>query len=184
MLQLASFEDEEEPNGNFDLLLEFRPDDFKEFKDIAKNLNEFRLQSLALKQRWRELSNRVKSYEDELVKIDEVSRFLTSDEDWQKRVLEVKDEYIKKVQYDKAKEELTTLESQRAASETISKEFKVELSQGFTCAICYENSVSLFLDPCGHMTCGPCWSKVTCRAGVKLCPCCRTAATGKKIYLV
>lgn len=183
---IASFDEEDAvaDSGNFDLLLEFRPDEFKDFSDIAHQLNAFRKQSLALKQRWSELSRRVKNYDDELAKIDELTRFFPDDEAWKTRILELKDVYTKQAQYDKAKEELAALDVQRNATETIAKEFKISATRDFTCAVCYENPVNLFLDPCGHMTCGPCWSKVPNRHDGKHCPCCRSTATGKKIYLV
>jgi hypothetical protein len=183
---LASFDEDEAAadSGNFDLLLEFRPDEFKDFSDIAKQLNEFRKQSVALKQRWSEVSNRVRNYDTERAKIDETIKFFPDDEAWKARILEVKDVYTKQAQYDKAKEELADLDAQLNATETISKEFKISATRDFTCAVCYENPVNLFLDPCGHMTCGPCWSKVPNRHDGKHCPCCRAPSVGKKIYLV
>ena len=185
MLSLTPVDNEEEPTGNFDLLLDFRPEDFKDFAGIAKQLDEFRTQTVALKQRWREVNNRVLSYRTEIAKIDEMERFLTSDEDWQTRVRELKDEYIKRVQYEKESQELETLEEQLGATDKITREFKVQVRQEFTCMLCYESDVKLFLDPCGHMTCTACWSKVApITPETKKCPCCRTAVKAKKIYLV
>mgnify|MGYP003352962766 CR=1 FL=1 len=115
----------------------------------------------------------------------DIDQLASRDKDWQTRVRALKDEYIKRVQYEKESQELETLEGQLGATDKITREFKVQVRQEFTCMLCYESDVKLFLDPCGHMTCTACWSKVApITPETKKCPCCRTEVKAKKIYLV
>jgi hypothetical protein len=50
----------------------------------------------------------------------------------------------------------------------------------FTCFICQDRLVDLFLDPCGHVVCEPCWANTRDK---RQCPGCRTHMHGsKKIF--
>lgn len=52
----------------------------------------------------------------------------------------------------------------------------------FTCFICTERLVDLFIDPCGHVVCSVCWARSGARFGDK-CPGCRTQVSQvKKIF--
>ena len=54
----------------------------------------------------------------------------------------------------------------------------------FTCFICTERLVDLFIDPCGHVVCTPCWARSGARqADRPRCPGCRTQVSQvKKIF--
>ena len=50
----------------------------------------------------------------------------------------------------------------------------------FTCFVCMDQLVDLFMDPCGHVMCERCWTNTRDRSS---CPGCRTPLTGaRKIY--
>jgi hypothetical protein len=50
----------------------------------------------------------------------------------------------------------------------------------FTCFICTERLIDLFIDPCGHVVCSICWERSGARPK---CPGCRTQVRGvKKIF--
>lgn len=50
----------------------------------------------------------------------------------------------------------------------------------FTCFVCMDRLVDLFLDPCGHVMCERCWART---ANKRECPGCRGAVRDpKKIY--
>ena len=50
----------------------------------------------------------------------------------------------------------------------------------FTCFICTERLIDLFIDPCGHVVCSVCWERSGARPK---CPGCRTQVRGvKKIF--
>ncbi len=46
----------------------------------------------------------------------------------------------------------------------------------FTCFVCMERPIDLFLDPCGHVICERCWSRTPRREGFSVpdCPGCRS----------
>jgi hypothetical protein len=46
----------------------------------------------------------------------------------------------------------------------------------FTCSICMERLIDTFLDPCGHVMCEQCTTRIN------RCPMCRTQVVLKKIY--
>ena len=67
-------------------------------------------------------------------------------------------------------------EMQRVLINTMSERYA-----SFTCFICTERLVDLFIDPCGHVVCTPCWARVGVRAAN--CPGCRTQVRNvKKIF--
>ena len=50
----------------------------------------------------------------------------------------------------------------------------------FTCFVCIDRLVDLFIDPCGHVMCGACWAQTRDKTQ---CPGCRTLITGpRKIF--
>jgi hypothetical protein len=72
-----------------------------------------------------------------------------------------------------------THEMQRVLINTMSERYA-----SFTCFICTERLVDLFIDPCGHVVCTPCWVRSGARqADRPRCPGCRTQVSHvKKIY--
>jgi len=69
-----------------------------------------------------------------------------------------------------------TNEMQRVLINTMAERYGA-----FTCFICTERLVDLFIDPCGHVVCSPCWARSGARS--TNCPGCRTQVRGvKKIY--
>lgn len=50
----------------------------------------------------------------------------------------------------------------------------------FTCFVCMDRLVDLFIEPCGHVICEPCWQRTVNHI---TCPGCRTETQGvKKIF--
>lgn len=69
-----------------------------------------------------------------------------------------------------------TNEMQRVMINTMSERYA-----SFTCFICTERLVDLFIDPCGHVVCTPCWARSGSRS--HNCPGCRTQVRNvKKIF--
>jgi hypothetical protein len=69
-------------------------------------------------------------------------------------------------QYDAMKKVLENTDAERYAK--------------FTCFICMDRLVDLFLDPCGHVVCEPCWANTRDK---RQCPGCRTHMhDSKKIF--
>lgn len=62
----------------------------------------------------------------------------------------------------------------------ILKDTHAERYARFTCFVCMDKLVDLFIDPCGHVICDSCWVRTKNR---EQCPGCRGRASGvKKIY--
>jgi hypothetical protein len=66
------------------------------------------------------------------------------------------------------------------AMSKILKDTHAERYARFTCFVCMDKLVDLFIDPCGHVICDSCWIKTKNREN---CPGCRGRIHGvKKIY--
>jgi hypothetical protein len=64
--------------------------------------------------------------------------------------------------------------------EKVLKDTHAERYASFICFVCMERPVDLFLDPCGHVMCGACWSRTLNK---RECPGCRGALRdAKKIF--
>lgn len=62
----------------------------------------------------------------------------------------------------------------------ILKETEAERYAKFTCFICQDRLIDLFIDPCGHVVCDTCWIRTRDK---ETCPGCRTRITGaKKVF--
>jgi hypothetical protein len=67
-----------------------------------------------------------------------------------------------------------------AEMQRVLKETNAERYASFTCFVCMDRLVDLFLDPCGHVMCERCWSRTSNK---RECPGCRGAVRDpKKIY--
>ena len=67
-----------------------------------------------------------------------------------------------------------------AAMRSILMDTNAERYAKFTCFVCMDRLVDLFIEPCGHVMCEPCWARTLNK---DTCPGCRTACTGtKRIY--
>ena len=169
---------------NFDELIEYRTEDFKEFSDIVKELTAFRKQAKNIRGAFNLKYDEVKSLEMQLTNLDTLYEYLTDDQTWKEKVADLKAYYVEKSNYDEMKAELIRLEEQKNHIETITSEFKIQNNQGGMCSICSERSIAIFLDPCGHVSCEECMGNMVPRRGERSCPFCRGAFTTKKIYSI
>jgi hypothetical protein len=64
--------------------------------------------------------------------------------------------------------------------EKVLQDTEAERYAKFLCFICQDRFIDLFIDPCGHTVCAPCWTSTRMK---RTCPGCRTDIQGvKKIY--
>jgi hypothetical protein len=66
------------------------------------------------------------------------------------------------------------------AMRKVLKDTNIERYAKFTCFVCQDRLIDLFIDPCGHVVCDACWMRTRDK---ETCPGCRTRITGaKKIF--
>ena len=64
--------------------------------------------------------------------------------------------------------------------EKVLQDTEAERYAKFLCPICQDRLIDLFIDPCGHTVCAPCWTSTRMK---RTCPGCRTDIQGvKKSY--
>ena len=120
----------------------------------------------------------------QLANLDTLCEYLKDDQTWNEKVADLKAYYVEKSNYDEMKSELARLEEQKNHIETITSEFKIQNNQGGLCSICSERSISVFLDPCGHVSCQQCMDSLPVTRRERACPFCRGTFTTKKIYSI
>ena len=78
------------------------------------------------------------------------------------------------------KRECGELTGRSQAMKMVLQETDAERYAKFICFVCMDRLVDLFIDPCGHVICEPCWARTQNKA---TCPGCRTATHGaRKIF--
>lgn len=78
------------------------------------------------------------------------------------------------------KQECAELAGRSQAQKKVLQDTDPERYARFTCFVCMERLVDLFIDPCGHVICEPCWSRTQNKT---TCPGCRTRiADTKRIF--
>jgi hypothetical protein len=181
----AAFNDDETPNESlFESLIEYNLVDFKDFTDIITRLMEFRKQLKEVKFTYTQTKKKVDDMCEDLQKIDAISEFYREDEEWVDEVRKLKAKYLQLSNYDQVRIDLSDLETQKDAMETISSEFSIKENQAGICPLCYENTIDMFLDPCGHVCCTACWTVSARSIRQNTCPCCRTPVAGKRMFLI
>ena len=169
---------------NYDSLIEYRADEFKEFSGLIKDLSTFRNQARAVKHSYATKASEVEDAFNNLNNIDSLVLYLHNDPVWKEKVTELKNYYLEKSEYDEMKAELARLEEQKCHVETITSEFKIQHNQVGMCSICSERPITVFLDPCGHVSCQQCMDSLPATRRERACPFCRGNFTTKKIFSV
>lgn len=173
---------DDDDDWKYDSLIEYRTEDFKEFSKLVDDLSQFRKQMRDIKKIYRLKQSEVEGIYHSLSGIENISRYIDGDPVWLEKVKDLKTYFLEKTKYDDLKLELSRLEEQKCQVESIQNEFKIQECSGI-CCVCSEKSVTQFLDPCGHVLCEECLSKIVSSRASR-CPMCRTNFTPKKIYLV
>ena len=75
------------------------------------------------------------------------------------------------------KRECGELTGRSQAMKKVLQETDAERYGKFTCFVCMDRLVDLFIEPCGHVICEPCWARTQNKA---TCPGCRTRLNGTK----
>jgi hypothetical protein len=103
-------------------------------------------------------------------------------EDLKTRVASVIDNYESEVGIATLTQQCGKFKGQVQAMKKVLQDTEAERYERFTCFICQERLIDLFIDPCGHVVCAQCWTQT--RDKYK-CPGCRAAINNvKKIFTI
>lgn len=100
--------------------------------------------------------------------------------DLKERLQTMIDDYEEEEKIQELTEKCAILGGQVAAMKKVLTETGAERYGKFTCFVCMERLVDLFIEPCGHVMCELCWART---ANKDNCPGCRARTHGtKRIY--
>lgn len=153
------------------------------WKNFEKDLCNFKLKyktaSSELEQKLAELK--------EFQKSSQISKLISENiesQDLKARLLSVIYSYESEEGLPTLTQQCGKLKGQVEAMKQVLQETNAERYAKFTCFICMERNIELFIDPCGHVVCEQCWTHTRDK---RKCPGCRTLVHGpgvKKIFTI
>lgn len=151
------------------------------WKTFENDLSNFKLKfkktSLDLDQKLAELR--------ELEKSSQISKLIIENvesDDLKAKLVAVIDSYESETGLHTLTQQCGKLKGQVDAMQQVLTGTNAERYAQFTCFICMERNIELFIDPCGHVVCEHCWTQTRDK---RKCPGCRTTVLGagvKKIF--
>ena len=149
------------------------------WKQFEQELGNFKLK---LKKAKTELAARSAQL-NEIDKRTHLSKFIVenvSTEDLKAKLVEVIDNYEKEEGLPDLIQQCGELKGKIEAMKSVLLHTNSERYARFTCCICLDRLVDLFIDPCGHVVCESCWINTRDK---RHCPGCRGNIAGaKKIF--
>jgi hypothetical protein len=148
-------------------------------KDLSNFKLKFKMTSHELNQKLDELGEFEKSLQISKLIIENVDL-----DDLKAKLVEVVDSYESEKGLHTLTQQCGKLKGQVEAMHQVLKDTNAERYAQFTCFICMERNIELFIDPCGHVVCEYCWSQTRDK---RKCPGCRTTILGtgvKKIFTI
>ena len=143
---------------------------------LEKLLGNFKLKYATVK---RDLTTKMSEL-DNIRKSISTSRMLAENvdsEELKERLLSEIDKFETEQGADALIQQCGELKGKYEAMKKVLENTEAERYAKFTCFICMDRFVDLFLDPCGHVVCEPCWANTRDRTK---CPGCRTPVIGSK----
>ena len=148
-------------------------------KDLCNFKLKFKITSQELSQKLLDLRNLEKSSQISKLIIENVDS-----EDLKAKLVAVVDSYESEKGLHTLTQQCGKLKGQVEAMRQVLADTNAERYAQFTCFICMERNIELFIDPCGHVVCEYCWSQTRDK---RKCPGCRTTILGagvKKIFTI
>ena len=104
-------------------------------------------------------------------------------DDLKAKILSIIDNYESEEGLHTLTQQCGKLKGQMEEMHKVLKNTDAERYAQFTCFICMERNIELFIDPCGHVVCEYCWSQTRDK---RKCPGCRGDLSGgvKKIFTI
>jgi len=149
------------------------------WKDFEKELGVFKRKFSKVKRdlciKMSELENLQKSTQISKLIIDTVPS-----DDLKAKLLSVIDNYESESGAVALTQQCGELKGELEAMEAVLRDTEAERYAKYTCFICMDKPIDLFIDPCGHVVCEPCWLNTRIKRD---CPGCRGTVLGvKKIF--
>ena len=105
---------------------------------------------------------------------------LIGDMDLKANVENIVDDYELTSGIDALTQQCGELAGRAEEMRSVLKDTNPERYASFTCFVCMEHPIDLFLDPCGHVMCTACWTRTNNK---RECPGCRTGlVSARKIF--
>ena len=150
-----------------------------EWKDFEKELGNFK--RLFSKEK-RDLGIKLSELE-ELQRSAQISKLIIDtvpSEDLKAKLVSVVDNYESESGIVALTQQCGEMKGRVEEMEKVLQDTEAERYEKFLCPICQDRCIDLFIDPCGHTVCAPCWTSTRMK---RTCPGCRTVIQGvKKIY--
>jgi len=144
--------------------------------DLGKTLSNFKHEyakvRVDLVARLAELSEKKEEVNILKMMLDNVAS-----EDLKERLVTMIDDYEKEQDLDGLRRECGELTGRSQAMKKVLQDTDAERYAKFTCFVCMDRLIDLFIDPCGHVICEPCWARTQNKA---TCPGCRTRLNASK----
>ena len=150
-----------------------------EWKDFEKELGNYKRKFAKEK---RDLVTKLSELE-ELQKSAQISKLIIDtvpSEDLKAKLISVVDNYESESGIVALTQQCGELKGKVEEMEKVLQDTEAERYAQVICLICQDRSIDLFIDPCGHTVCAPCWTSTRMK---RTCPGCRTDIQGvKKIF--
>lgn len=149
------------------------------WREFEKKLGEFKSEFVKVRAELTRSSAALNEKKEELsvlkMMLDNVSSSNLKD-----RLEEMIQEYEEAEKVPELAVKCATLAGKIGAMKKVLLDTNVERYGKFTCFICMDRLVDLFIEPCGHVVCDGCWLRTTNK---DQCPGCRVRTMGaKKIF--
>ena len=152
-----------------------------EWKEFEWKLGEFKRKFYKAK---RDLGLKTNEL-DEFQKSSTIAKLILDNvpsEDLKTRVASVIDNYESESGIAALTQQCGEMKGRMQAMKAVLHDTEAERYERFTCFICQERLIDVFIDPCGHVVCANCWSQTRDK---HKCPGCRAAVNNaKKIFTI
>ena len=149
------------------------------WKEFEKELGDFKRKFSKEK---RDLMTKLSELE-ELQKSAQISKLIIDtvpSEDLKAKLISVVDNYESESGIVALTQQCGEMKGRVEEMEKVLQDTEAERYEKFLCPICQDRCIDLFIDPCGHTVCAPCWTSTRMK---RTCPGCRTDIQGvKKIF--
>lgn len=153
-------------------------DDWKSFESL---LGRFKDEYTQVKNEYQRIEAEFAMYTKDIHHIQMAVATIDSDE-LREKLEQIMDERLMSQEYKDYKQQLGVLGGRLKAMADVLKDTNAHRYNEFTCPVCMDKNVQMFLDPCGHLVCSDCALRLLRHNDERKCPTCRTTVTARRMY--